>query len=71
MWFNEPLHTRPSIQDEFCSPVTEVSRSAILKFARTIKKDALSQRKEGRLIAPMDFAIVMGWQGNHQAAVRC
>ena len=62
MWFNEPLRIRPSIYDEFSSPVTEITRDAVLKFIRTIKKENMPQRKNGRIIAPLDFAMVMGWQ---------
>ncbi|EEB08935.2 fatty acid synthase beta subunit Fas1 [Schizosaccharomyces japonicus yFS275] len=65
VWFgNEPYPEEASITDTFTGPEVEITGSMIDDFCRVVgnQNEVYTKRGNAKRTAPMDFAIVVGWQ---------
>ncbi|WBW74907.1 fatty acid synthase beta subunit Fas1 [Schizosaccharomyces osmophilus] len=65
LWFaNEPYPESASIADTFTGVETTITANMIEDFCRTVgnHNEAYTNRANCKRMAPMDFAIVVGWQ---------
>nr|BAA36384.1 fatty acid synthetase [Schizosaccharomyces pombe] len=65
LWFGEePYPENASITDTFTGPEVTVTGNMIEDFCRTVgnHNEAYTKRAIRKRMAPMDFAIVVGWQ---------
>lgn len=69
LWFHEEIPAPSALADrkEHVSPVSKLDSDAIIRFCQIVENRSEAFHLRGK--APMDFAMVAGWQGIMQALI--